>query len=311
MSKIAYIDLEFKDKKIGDKIYKQPTEIGYSWFSNKKNLNSKYHDFDYNQDVELVLKKLKQIIIEITKKYNFDTFIFWDSRQDIKILTEAKVDLSKLIIEDLQENIATLTNHYRLSLETVDKIFNLNDELTKETEYLKEEERKSLKIHTSIGDSSRIAILDKKLKEDKDKFINLIKTYLEAVNKDKKSLRENNFSSIEVENKTLFKRSILQSIPLTSTNIKQLTEGVLIFLSLDHLSPEERELEEQMLLKNKDYQLVKKLQDKNFDVRGFPTELLKINRFLQLNFNMTIQDLYSIELSHSQKEESPTKKGEN
>ncbi|WP_017295498.1 hypothetical protein [Geminocystis herdmanii] len=41
MSKIAYIDLEFKDKKIGDKIYKQPTEIGYSWFSNKKNLNSK------------------------------------------------------------------------------------------------------------------------------------------------------------------------------------------------------------------------------------------------------------------------------
>ncbi|WP_017295497.1 hypothetical protein [Geminocystis herdmanii] len=67
-----------------------------------------------------------------------------------------------------------------------------------------------------------------------------------------------------------------------------------------------------MLLKNKDYQLVKKLQDKNFDVRGFPTELLKINRFLQLNFNMTIQDLYSIELPHSQKEEeSPTKKGEN
>lgn len=308
MSKIAYIDLEFKDKKIGDKIYKQPTEIGYSWFSNKKNLNSKYHDLDYNQDLELVLKKLKQIIIEITKKYNFDTLIFWDSRQDIKILTEAKVDVSKLTIEDLQENIATLTDNHRLSLQTVDKIFNLNYELAKETEYLKEEERKSLKIHTSIGDSSRIAILDKKLKENKDGFINLIKVYLKDVNKDTKNL-----STTEKRiNKRLLKRSILQTIPLTQEHIKQLTEGILILLSLDNLSSEERELEEQMLLKNKDYQLVKKLQDKDFDVRGFPTELLKINRFLQLNFNMTIQDLYSIEQSHSQKkEESPTQKGEN
>lgn len=308
MSKIAYIDLEFKDKKIGDKIYKQPTEIGYSWFSNKKNLNSKYHDLDYNQDLELVLKKLKQIIIEITKKYNFDTLIFWDSRQDIKILTEAQVDVSKLTIEDLQENIATLTNSHRLSLQTVDKIFNLNYELAKETEYLKEEERKSLKIHTSIGDSSRIAILDKKLKENKDEFINLIKTYLEDVNKDTINLS----TTEKGKNKKLLKRSILQTIPLTKQQIKQLTEGILILLSLDNLSSEERELEEQMLLKNKDYQLVKKLQDKNFDVRGFPTELLKINRFLQLNFNMTIQDLYSIEQFHCHKEEeSPTKKGEN
>ena len=92
MVKIVYIDLEFKDKKIGEKIYKQPTEIGYAWFSNKKHLNFKHYQFDYNEKPELVLKLLKEVIEEAKNKYNFDTLIFWDNRQDIKIIAEAKVD---------------------------------------------------------------------------------------------------------------------------------------------------------------------------------------------------------------------------
>ncbi|MGI0482658.1 hypothetical protein ACN4EE_17970 [Geminocystis sp. CENA526] len=292
-NKIACIDLEFKDKKIGDKIYKQPTEIGYSWFSNQKKLNCKHHIFDYNHDIELVFKELREIIIEISQKYNFNTLLFWDSRQDIKILNQAKVELNQFTIEDLQENIATLTNNHRLSLEVVDTIFNLENELLKEAIFLKEDEKKLLKIHTALGDSGRIAILSKKLIENETQLITTIKNYFNQVNN---SQINSLISEKEPTKNNILKRSILQTIPLTHNQIKQLNEGILILLSLDHLSPEERDLEERMLVKNKNYQLVKKLQKNNFDVRGFPTELLKINRFLQLNFHLTVDDLYSIEL---------------
>lgn len=299
-SKIAYIDLEFKDKKIGDKTYKQPTEIGYAWFSNQKKLNFNNYHLNYDEELELVLKQLKKIIEEAKKKYNFDTLIFWDSRQDIKILEQAKIELSRFKIEDLQENIATLTNGNRSSLQIIDTLLNLTEELTKETLHLKlnEQEKNSLKIHTALGDSSRIAIIDKKIKQNQIQFINTLKKQSSSINNTSKNeIETTQKSTPKKEDKELLKKSILQNIPLTEVQIKKLREGILILLSLETLSEKERELEEIMLKKNQDYLLVKKLQEKNYDVKGFPTELLKINRFLKINFNITIKDLYNIDFN--------------
>lgn len=306
MSKIAYLDLEFKDKKVGDKIYKQPTEIGYAWFSNKKHLNVKHYQFDYNQESELVLKQLKQIIEEAKKKYNFDTLIFWDNRQDIKILTEAKIDLSKFKIEDIQEDIANLTNHHRLSLQVIDKLFNLPPKLEKEVKYLTEEDKKLLKLHTALGDSARIAIVYKDFKENETKFINTIKIHQKLSDFTNKQLEEattevnQKLTNLKIEKESL-KKSILQNIPLTIEQIKGIKEGTLLLLGIETLSEEETQLEEEMLSNHKSYQLVKKLQEKNYDIKGFTTELLKINRFLKINFDITIKDLYELNLTNSLK----------
>jgi hypothetical protein len=306
MSKIAYLDLEFKDKKVGDNIYKQPTEIGYAWFSNKKHLNVKHYQFDYNQEFELVLKQIKKIIEEAKKKYNFDTLIFWDNRQDIKILTETKIDLSKFKIEDIQENIANLTNHHRLSLQVIDKLFNLPQKLEKEVKYLTEEDKKLLKLHTALGDSARIAIIYKYLKENENEFINTIKNYQKLSESSNKKVEETiikiNQESMNIKKeKESLKKSILQNIPLTIEQIKGIKEGTLLLLGVETLSEENRQLEEKMLSNHKSYQLVKKLQEKNYDIRGFTTELLKINRFLKINFNLSIKDLYDSNLNNYKK----------
>lgn len=304
MSKIAYLDLEFKDKKIGETIYKQPTEIGYAWFSNKKHLNVKHYQFDYNQESELVLKQLKEIIEEAKKKYNFDTLIFWDNRQDIKILTEAKIDLSQFQIEDIQEDIANLTNHHRLSLEVIDKLFNLPQKLEKDVKYLTVEDKKLLKLHTALGDSARIAIVYQQLKENQTKFINTIKTTQKLSNFTNDNKEEatgkinQELTNLKTEKESL-KKSILQNIPLTIEQIKCIKEGTLLLLGIETLSEEERHLEEEMLSNHKSYQLVKKLQEKHYDVKGFTTELLKINRFLKINFNISTKDLYDLNLNDS------------
>ncbi|WP_373481328.1 hypothetical protein [Geminocystis sp.] len=306
MVKIVYIDLEFKDKKIGEKIYKQPTEIGYAWFSNKKHLNFKHYQFDYNEKHELVLKLLKEVIEEAKNKYNFDTLIFWDNRQDIKIIAEAKVDLSKFKIEDIQEDIANLTNNHRLSLEVINKLFNLPQQLENELKHLSEEEKKLLKLHTALGDSTRIAIIHKNFKENQNKFINQIKTIQkisESSPKNSKVIKtKSSEKSVDLKIKqALLKKSILQNIPLKIEQIKGIKEGILLLLGMETLSEEERQLEEQILKEHKYYQLVKTLQEKNYDVRGFTGELLKINRFLKINFDLTIKDLYD---SYSKKSDN-------
>ncbi|MTF38442.1 hypothetical protein WEU38_05695 [Cyanobacterium aponinum AL20118] len=290
MTKIAYLDLEFKDKKNGDNRYKQPTELAYAWFSNKKYLNFKTFHFDYNQDIKLVLSELKKVIIDATKKYNFDTLIFWDYRQDLKILEQAGIDLKVFQIEDLQKNIAEIVNNNRLSLVYADKLFNLSDELIKETNYLKKENRLPLKLHTAVGDATRIAIIHREFYKHKEKYIHLIQEYLSH------SYSENNPVEKHYK-KEGSKKSILQNIPLNLEQIKRIKEGILLLLSLDKLTEEEKQLEEDFIKKNKNYLLVKKLEENNYDLANFTTELLKINRFLNLNFNISLKDLYEIDFS--------------
>jgi len=290
MTKIAYLDLEFKDKKNGDNRYKQPTELAYAWFSNKKYLNFQTFHFDYNQDIKLVLSELKKVIIDATKKYNFDTLIFWDYRQDLKILEQAGIDLKVFQIEDLQKNIAEIVNNNRLSLVYADKLFNLSDELIKETNYLKKENRLPLKLHTAVGDATRIAIIHREFYKHKEKYIHLIQEYFNH------SYLENNPVE-KYYKKEGSKKSILQNIPLNLEQIKRIKEGILLLLSLDKLTEEEKQLEEDLIKKNKNYQLVKRLEENNYDLANFTTELLKINRFLNLNFNISLKDLYEIDFS--------------
>ncbi|WP_330203642.1 hypothetical protein [Cyanobacterium sp. Dongsha4] len=290
MTKIAYLDLEFKDKQDGDNRYKQPTELAYAWFSNKKYLNFKTFHFDYNQDIKLVLSELKKVIIDATKKYNFDTLIFWDYRQDLKILEQAGIDLKVFQIEDLQKNIAEIVNNNRLSLVYADKLFNLSDELIKETNYLKKENRLPLKLHTAVGDATRIAIIHREFYKQKEKYIHLIQEYFSH------SESENNPTEKHPK-KEESKKSILQNVPLNLEQIKRIKEGILLLLSLDKLTEEEKQLEEDFIKKNKNYRLVKKLEENNYDLANFATELLKINRFLNLNFNISLKDLYEMDLS--------------
>lgn len=306
MTKIAYLDLEFKDKKDGDNRYKQPTELAYAWFSNKKKLNFKTFHFDYNQDIQLVLSELKKVVTEAKKKYNFDTFIFWDFRQDLKILEQAKIDLKAFTVEDLQQNIAEITNNNRLSLVSADKLFNLNDELVKEIAYLKKEDRLPLKLHTAVGDASRIAIIHREFYTYKAKFIELIQTYFSQNNSENNPVEinhpfqdenlKNNITNIN-DSTSVIKKSILQNIPLNFEQIKRIKEGILLVLTLDKLTGEERQLEEEFVKKNKNYQLVKKLEENHYDLTGFTTELLRINRFLRINFNISLKDLYEMDLS--------------
>ncbi len=297
MSKIAYIDLEFKDKVIDLKRHKQPTEIACAWFSNKKKLNFNHYQFDYHQQLDVVLRELKQIIKQMLEKYNFDTFVFWDSRQDLKILEEAKVDLIKLKIEDLQENIANLSDGNRLSLEVINKLFQLNNLLAQEVKNLKGVDVGKIKLHTAAGDATRIAIVHKKFIANPTNFLNTInKSNQKGVEKTKNKNQTKNSSSKTNNQKTTLKKSILQNLTLTPIQIQSIREGTLLLLALETLSEEERKLEEQMLTDNKSYQLVKKLQEKNYDVQGFTIELLKINRFLKVNFNLNIMDLYKIKI---------------
>lgn len=306
MTKIAYLDLEFKDKQDGDKRYKQPTELAYAWFSNKKKLNFKTFHFDYNHDIQLVLSELKKVITEAKKKYNFDTFIFWDFRQDLKILEQAKIDLKAFTIHDLQQNIAEITNNNRLSLVSADKLFNLNDELVKEIAHLKKEDRLPLKLHTAVGDASRIAIIHREFYTYKAKFIELIQAYFRQHDLENNAVEINNqFIDSNLKNnippisdKTgIIKKSILQNIPLNLEQIKRIKEGILLLLSLEKLTEEERQLEEEFVKKNKNYQLVKKLEENNYDLAGFATELLRVNKFLKINFNISLSELYNLNLS--------------
>lgn len=39
---------------------------------------------------------------------------------------------------------------------------------------------------------------------------------------------------------------------------------------------------------------MKKLEENNYDLASFATELLIINKFLKINFNLTLNDLYKI-----------------
>lgn len=289
MTKIAYLDLEFKDKKEGNNRYKQPTELAYAWFSNKKYLNFQNFHFDYNQDIQLVLGDLKKVITEAKKKYNFDTLIFWDFRQDLKILEQAEIDLKAFAIEDLQQTIAEITNKGRLSLVVADKLFKLSDELVKETNYLKNKDHLPLKLHTAVGDASRIAIIHREFSTNKPKFINLIQEYFNLNNSDNETVEIH-------EQKEASKKSILQNIPLNLEQIKRIKEGILLWLSLEKLTEEERQLEEEFVKKNKNYLLVKKLEENNYDLAGFATELLRINKFLKINFDLSLNDLYEINL---------------
>lgn len=295
MTKIAYLDLEFKDKKDGDSRYKQPTELAYAWFSNKKKLNFRNFHFDYNHDIQLVLSELKKVVTEAKKKYNFDTFIFWDFRQDLKILEQAKIDLKAFQIEDLQQNIAEITNNNRLSLVVVDKLFNLGNELIKEIAYLKKEDRPPLKLHTAVGDASRIAIIHREFYTHKPKFINLIQKYFHLNNSDNEIVEINNKKEVS-NKKEVGKKSIVQNIPLNLEQIKRIKEGILLLLSLEKLTEEERQLEEEFVKKNNNYLLVKKLEQNNYDIAGFATELLRINKFLKINFNLTLNELYEMNL---------------
>lgn len=253
-------------------------------------MNFKTFHFDYNQDIKLVLSELKKVIIDATKKYNFDTLIFWDYRQDLKILEQAGIDLKVFQIEDLQKNIAEIVNNNRLSLVYADKLFNLSDELIKETNYLKKENSLPLKLHTAVGDATRIAIIHREFYKHKEKYIHLIQEYLSH------SYSENNPVE-KYYKKEGSKKSILQNIPLNLEQIKRIKEGILLLLSLDKLTEEEKQLEEDFIKKNKNYLLVKKLEENNYDLANFTTELLKINRFLNLNFNISLKDLYEIDFS--------------
>lgn len=219
-TKIAYLDLEFKEKKDGDKKYKQPTELAYAWFSNKKKLNFKTFHFDYNQEIQLVLSELKKVITEAKKKYNFDTLIFWDFRQDLKILEQAQIDLKEFTIEDLQQNIAEITKKNRLSLVTADKLFNLSHELVKEIAYLKKEELIPLKLHTAVGDASRIAIIHREFYTHKPKFINLIQEYFKVNHSDNEVVEINHQKPVSNQ-KEVPKKSILQNIPLNLEKIRK------------------------------------------------------------------------------------------
>lgn len=161
-------------------------------------------------------------------------------------------------------------------------------------------------MHTALGDSARIAIIHKDLKENETKFINTIKTIQKL----------STFTNIKIEEVTTeinqkltnlkieqvpIKKSILQNIPLTVEQIKGIKEGTLLLLGIETLSEEEKHLEEEMLSNHKSYQLVKKIQEKNYDVKGFTAELLKINRFLKINFNISIKDLFDLNLTNSLK----------
>lgn len=75
------------------------------------------------------------------------------------------------------------------------------------------------------------------------------------------------------------KKSILQNIPLNLEKIKRIKEGILLLLSLEKFTEEERQLEEEFIKQNKNYILVKKLEENNYDLASFTTELLRINKF--------------------------------
>ncbi|AFZ53554.1 hypothetical protein [Cyanobacterium aponinum] len=162
--------------------------------------------------------------------------------------------------------------------------------MIKETNYLKKENRLPLKLHTAVGDATRIAIIHREFYKHKEKYIHLIQEYLSH------SYLENNPVE-KYYKKEGSKKSILQNIPLNLEQIKRIKEGILLLLSLDKLTEEEKQLEEDFIKKNKNYLLVKKLEENNYYLANFTTELLKINRFLNLNFNISLKDLYEIDFS--------------
>lgn len=298
MGKIAYLDLEFKDKKERETSYKQPTEFAYAWFSNKKKLNFKTFHFEYEQDIQSVFTELRKAFNEAKKKYNFDTLVFWDSRQDLKVFAQAKVNTDAFQIDDLQQNIAEKTKNHRLSLLSADKLFNLNQQLIQETKYLKVQDCLPLKLHTAVGDATRIALIHREFEQNQEKFIKIVQNHLSSNSSEINLVALENKREEIAQKKQVYRKSILQNITLDLEKIKRIKEGILLLLSLEQLTEEERQIEEEIVKTNKNYQLVKKLQENNYDVAGFTTELLRINRFLSINFKISLKQLYELNLDN-------------